>query len=187
MNSIRLTTVCCAALLIASSMLIASAVQDEAMQTQQEQAGMDDATTQNDSGPTTQPAGDNADAETREGGVEVTTTRAADGMGDRQAQDGDVLVVHYTGKFQDGTVFDTSLKPRPGSRKPYGDPLIMKLGRGEVIRGWEIGLTGMKVGEQRTMTIPPAMAYGSSDRGPIPANSTLIFDVELVGLYRDAE
>ncbi|MEL7239201.1 MAG: FKBP-type peptidyl-prolyl cis-trans isomerase, partial [Planctomycetota bacterium] len=118
-------------------------------------------------------------------GVAFTTTRSGEGFGGRVAENGDLLMVHYTGKLDDGTVFDSSLNARPGSRKPYGVPLMLKLGRGEVIKGWEIGLQGMQVGEQRTIVIPPELAYGDRDLGVIPPNSTLTFDVELVGLYRE--
>jgi peptidylprolyl isomerase len=89
--------------------------------------------------------------------------------------------VHYTGWLQNGTKFDSS-----HDRK---QPIEFVLGKRLVIPGWEEGLTGMKVGEQRQLVIPPKLAYGERDRGPIPANSTLVFDVELValGLIADPE
>ena len=85
--------------------------------------------------------------------------------------------VHYVGMLQDGTEFDNSYK--------RGEPIPLTLGAGSVIKGWEEGLLGMKVGEKRQLIIPPDLAYGADGRPPtIPANSTLVFDVELVGLKR---
>ncbi|HSE56835.1 MAG TPA: FKBP-type peptidyl-prolyl cis-trans isomerase [Candidatus Paceibacterota bacterium] len=88
---------------------------------------------------------------------------------------GSTAVVHYTGQLVDGKVFDSS--------KPRGTPFEFALGAGMVIKGWDIGVAGMKVGEQRKLTIPPALAYGASGvPGAIPANATLIFEVELLGI-----
>lgn len=88
-----------------------------------------------------------------------------------EAKVGDTVSVQYTGKLQDGTVFDTSVGKAP---------ISFVLGAGMVIPGWEQGLLGMKVGGKRLLIIPPSLAYGSIDYGPIPANSTLVFEVELV-------
>ena len=88
-----------------------------------------------------------------------------------EAQAGDTVSVHYTGKFENGTVFDTSVGRAP---------ISFVLGTGAVIPGWDQGLLGMKAGGKRLLIIPPSFAYGSSGYGPIPANSTLIFEVELV-------
>ena len=93
------------------------------------------------------------------------------GTGDT-AQTGDRVIVHYTGKFTNGDVFDSSLS--------RGEPLQFVLGSGMVIKGWDEGLVGMKVGGKRTLTIPPELGYGMKNVGPIPAGSTLIFDVELL-------
>jgi FKBP-type peptidyl-prolyl cis-trans isomerase len=82
-----------------------------------------------------------------------------------------VVSVHYTGMFQDGMVFDTSV----GSQ-----PFRFVLGAGQVIPGWDQGLQGMKVGGKRLLIIPPDLAYGSQGYGPIPPNSTLTFEVELI-------
>ncbi|HVV14945.1 MAG TPA: FKBP-type peptidyl-prolyl cis-trans isomerase [Candidatus Paceibacterota bacterium] len=90
-----------------------------------------------------------------------------------EARVGDTLSVNYTGKLEDGTVFDTSV-----GRGPY--PFV--LGAGEVIPGWDQGLAGMKVGGKRLLIIPASLAYGSQGRGPIPPNATLIFEVQLVGI-----
>ncbi len=92
-----------------------------------------------------------------------------------EAQVGDTVTVNYTGKFENGTVFDTSVGKQPFS---------FQLGAGNVIPGWDQGLVGMKVGGKRMLIVPPSLAYGSQDYGPIPANSTLIFEVELVSVKK---
>jgi len=86
---------------------------------------------------------------------------------------GSLVSVQYTGKLENGTVFDTSAGKAP---------IQFPLGQGYVIPGWELGITGMKVGGKRLLIIPPDMGYGDKANGPIPANSTLIFEVELVGV-----
>jgi FKBP-type peptidyl-prolyl cis-trans isomerase len=89
------------------------------------------------------------------------------------AQPGDTVVVNYTGKLDDGTVFDTSVG---------GAPITFMLGAGQVIPGWDQGLVGMQAGGKRVLIIPPDLAYGPSGYGPIPPNATLTFEVELVSL-----
>jgi FKBP-type peptidyl-prolyl cis-trans isomerase len=92
------------------------------------------------------------------------------------AKVGDTVVVHYTGKLTNGKVFDSSR----GSQ-----PFTFVLGDGQVIRGWDEGLVGMKKGGKRTLRIPPSMGYGEQGSPPvIPANATLIFDVELVSIEK---
>ena len=88
------------------------------------------------------------------------------------AKAGDTLSVHYTGMLQDGTQFDSSYT--------RGVPYTFELGSGAVIKGWDAGIVGMKVGGQRILVIPTDMAYGNRQVGPIAPNSTLIFSVELV-------
>jgi FKBP-type peptidyl-prolyl cis-trans isomerase len=91
-----------------------------------------------------------------------------------EATAGKQVSVHYTGWLQNGTEFDSS--------RGRGEPIQLTLGSGQVIPGWEEGLTGMKVGGQRQLIIPPNLAYGDQGAGGgvIPPNATLIFDVELV-------
>ena len=94
------------------------------------------------------------------------------GDGD-EAQTGDMVSVHYTGTLMDGTVFDSSV----AKNKPFE----FRLGDGYVIKGWDEGVVGMNIGGQRTLTIPPGMAYGANGiPGVIPPNSTLQFEVELL-------
>lgn len=90
------------------------------------------------------------------------------------AKSGDTVSIHYTGLLTNGITFDSSI--------PRGTPLEFKLGGGNVIAGFENGIIGMHVGEKRKLTIPPHLAYGSRAIGPIPANSTLIFEIELVSI-----
>jgi len=103
--------------------------------------------------------------------LRVETLREGEG---EEAQNGDTLTVHYTGMLEDGTVFDASLE--------RGTPFEFVLGVGLVIEGWELGMLGAKVGEVRRLTIPPHLGYGEVEvgNGLIPANSTLIFDVEVL-------
>ncbi|CRZ19304.1 FKBP-type peptidyl-prolyl cis-trans isomerase [Kingella kingae] len=92
------------------------------------------------------------------------------------AEKGKDITVHYTGYLTDGTKFDSSLDRR--------QPLTITLGVGQVIRGWDEGFGGMKEGGKRKLTIPPEMGYGSrAVGGVIPANSTLIFEVELLRVH----
>jgi len=94
------------------------------------------------------------------------------GFGDA-ARAGHTVSVHYSGYLQDGTKFDSSLD--------RGQPFTFPLGAGKVIRGWDEGLVGMKVGGRRKLTIPPDLGYGSRGAGRlIPPNATLVFDVELL-------
>lgn len=86
---------------------------------------------------------------------------------------GQTAVVHYTGMFPDGKIFDSSIT--------RGETFPVQLGRNMVIAGWEKGIVGMKKGELRRLTIPPELGYGTQGAGGIiPPNATLVFDVELI-------
>jgi FKBP-type peptidyl-prolyl cis-trans isomerase FkpA len=93
--------------------------------------------------------------------------------GGETATSGMTVTVHYTGWLENGTRFDSSLD--------RNDPLQFGLGRGVVIRGWDEGVAGMRVGGKRKLTIPPHLGYGTAGAGGvIPPNATLIFEVELL-------
>ena len=103
---------------------------------------------------------------------ELKITINKEGSGDR-AENGMSVSVHYTGKLEDGTVFDSSV--------PRGQPFTFTLGAGQVIKGWDLGVEGMTIGEKRNLVIPPHLGYGIRGAGAtIPPNATLIFDVELL-------
>lgn len=103
------------------------------------------------------------------------------GTGDL-AESGKNVVVHYTGWLFDEAEADNKGKKFDSSRD-RGDPFRFALGAGQVIRGWDLGVAGMKVGGQRTLVIPPEHGYGSRGAGGvIPPNATLVFDVELLGV-----
>jgi FKBP-type peptidyl-prolyl cis-trans isomerase FkpA len=111
--------------------------------------------------------------------LEITDLKEGTGM---EARPGRRVSVHYTGWLyhparpeHKGRQFDSS--------RDRGRPFDLTLGRGEVIPGWDQGLVGMKVGGQRRLVIPPALAYGREGTGgDIPPNATLVFDVELMGV-----
>jgi FKBP-type peptidyl-prolyl cis-trans isomerase len=87
---------------------------------------------------------------------------------------GDTVSVNYLGTFTNGTKFDASAD--------HGGPYSFRLGTGAVIPGFDQGITGMKVGGKRRLTIPPNLAYGSTGSGPIPPNTTIVFEVDLVSI-----
>lgn len=95
------------------------------------------------------------------------------------AEVGDMVTVKYVGAFTNGTVFDASAN-HPETQNGF----TLTLGAGGVIKGWDEGLVGMKEGGKRKLVIPPALGYGSQDYGPIPGNSTLVFEVELVKVQK---
>jgi FKBP-type peptidyl-prolyl cis-trans isomerase len=121
-----------------------------------------------------------AKAETMSNGLTITDTQAGTGI---PVKSGNQVQVHYTGWLYDaaspdhkGRKFDSSVD--------RGQPFVFMLGAGQVIRGWDEGVVGMKPGGRRTLVIPPEMGYGSRGAGGvIPPNATLVFDVELL-MYR---
>ncbi len=105
-------------------------------------------------------------------GMKIETTKEGTGA---PIANGQTAVVHYTGRLTDGTVFDSSVT--------RGTPFEFPLGAGMVIKGWDLGVLGMKVGEARVLTIPSDLGYGERGAGgAIPPNATLVFEVELLGI-----
>ncbi len=101
-------------------------------------------------------------------GLEYTTLVEGNGPA---ARAGMTATMHYKGTLDDGTVFDTSV-----GRAPFS----FKLGSGQVIKGWEMGIPGMLIGEKRKLVIPGSLAYGPKGQGKIPPDATLTFEIELL-------
>ena len=134
--------------------------------------GTEESTTTSNSQPgtTTMPIEDNGQLQIQD---EVVGTGAVAAPGDR-------VTVNYVGSFTNGTVFDAS-----ANHGTTGFPFV--LGTGAVIKGWDEGVAGMKVGGKRRLVVPPALGYGPNDYGPIPGNSTLVFEVELLNVEKSAQ
>lgn len=94
------------------------------------------------------------------------------------AENGDTLSAHYIGKLENGTIFDESYDG--------GQPIQFILGSGQLIKGWELGLIGMKEGGKRRLVIPPELGYGArgAGNGAIPPNAILLFEIELVSIQK---
>lgn len=104
-------------------------------------------------------------------GLKIEDIKVGNGV---EAKAGNIITAHYVGTLVDGKKFDSSLD--------RGEPLSFTLGIGQVIKGWGEGVAGMKVGGKRKLTIPSELAYGERGVGSIPPSSTLIFEVELLGV-----
>ena len=105
-------------------------------------------------------------------GLKYTELKEGTGLSPKKGQ---TVKVHYTGWLENGTKFDSSVD--------RGEPFSFVIGVGQVIKGWDEGVLTMKIGSKRKLTIPADLAYGSQGAGAvIPPNSTLIFDVELLGI-----
>jgi FKBP-type peptidyl-prolyl cis-trans isomerase len=111
------------------------------------------------------------ETKTTPAGVKYETLKEGTGA---EAKPGQTVSVHYTGTLEDGKKFDSS--------RDRGEPFGFTIGVSQVIRGWHEGVPGMKVGERRKLTIPASAGYGATSQGSIPPNSTLIFDIELLGV-----
>ena len=110
--------------------------------------------------------------QTTASGLQYTVDQPGTGA---QPQPGQTVSVHYTGWLTDGTKFDSS--------RDRGQPIEFPIGQGRVIQGWDEGVGAMKIGEKRTLVIPPSLGYGARGAGGvIPPNATLVFKVELVGV-----
>jgi FKBP-type peptidyl-prolyl cis-trans isomerase len=112
------------------------------------------------------------ETKTTKDGVKYETLTPGTG---EELKPGRVALFHYEGKLEDGTVFDSSR-----ARK---QPAKFTLGTNQLIRGWEEGMPGMRVGEVRKLWIPAAMGYGERGKGTIPPNANLVFEVELLQIY----
>lgn len=111
-------------------------------------------------------------------GVKITILKEGTGV---VAKVGDTVAMNYTGKLMDGTTFDSNIDLKFG----HVELFVFTIGVGQVIKGWDVGVAGMKVGEKRNLVIEPSFAYGAAGAGGvIPSNATISFDVELVAIKK---
>jgi FKBP-type peptidyl-prolyl cis-trans isomerase len=145
--------------LLTSLLLVAGALSTSALATQE--------------GKPMEPAKDTAAKETvTPSGLKYVDQKTGTGA---EAKSGDVVSVHYTGWLENGTKFDSS--------RDRNEPFRFKLGAGQVIKGWDEGVAGMKAGGKRKLTIPAELGYGKRGAGGvIPPNAILVFEVELLGI-----
>ncbi len=104
-------------------------------------------------------------------GLQIQDEKLGNG---KEVKSGDTISINYLGTLQNGKKFDSSYD--------RGQPFQTQIGVGQVIKGWDEGVVGMKVGGKRKLIIPPSLGYGSRDMGTIPPSSTLIFEVELMAI-----
>ncbi len=112
---------------------------------------------------------------TTDTGMKITISTQGNGV---EVKNGDTVNVNYTGRFADGTAFDSNTDPKFGHVQPFS----FTVGAGQVIKGWDEGVAGMKVGEKRTLVIPYTLGYGENGYGSIPPKAELTFEVELLGI-----
>jgi len=120
-----------------------------------------------------QAAVQNSPAQPVDTGAKLQITDEKIGTG-AAVKKGDTVQINYVGTLTNGKKFDAS--------SDHGGPFTTQIGVGQVIKGWDEGVIGMKIGGKRKLVIPPSLAYGNQAAGSIPPNSTLIFQVELVGI-----
>ncbi len=111
-----------------------------------------------------------------ENGLKIEDLKVGTGP---EAKSGYAVAVNYLGTLENGTKFDSSYD--------RGEPFQFVLGAGQVIKGWDLGVAGMKVGGKRKLTIPSDLAYGERGIGPIPPNATLVFEVELLAVQEQKQ
>jgi peptidylprolyl isomerase len=123
--------------------------------------------------------GENTNMQNAIDGVKIAVLKEGTG---EVVKAGDTVAMNYTGTFENGTAFDSNIDPKFG----HVEPFVFTIGAGQVIKGWDLGIAGMKVGEKRTLVLKPEFAYGAggAGNGAIPPNSTLVFEVELLGIKK---
>jgi FKBP-type peptidyl-prolyl cis-trans isomerase len=134
------------------------------------------AATPTQTAPAPAPTQDEAEAKL---GIEDVTVGTGDAV-----KDGDTVTVHYIGTFEDGKKFDASRDHPAMGDQPAGAPFKVTIGQGNVIKGWDQGIPGMKVGGKRKLKIPYQLAYGERGRPGIPPKATLLFEIDLLKIEK---